>query len=107
MGLFLKKSLGSPMPLVQRIFFLNDLRAQCPQYKDFFLFENFSLFWERFGNLEFFFEFKKKKYIYIYTYIYMNKVHQMLHEFLEFKELGSKDLGFYVFRTLNCIVGKP
>ena len=30
MGLFWKKSLGSPMPLVQRIFFLNDLRAQCP-----------------------------------------------------------------------------
>ena len=29
----------------------------------------------------------------------MNKVHQMLHEFLEFKVLGSKDLGFYVFRT--------
>ena len=21
--------------------------------------------------------------------------------------LGSKDLGFYVFRTLMCIVGKP
>ena len=21
--------------------------------------------------------------------------------------LGSKDLGFYVFRTLICIVGKP
>ena len=23
------------------------------------------------------------------------------------KVLGSKDLGFYVFRTLICIVGKP
>ena len=23
------------------------------------------------------------------------------------KMLGSKDLGFYVFRTLMCIVGKP
>ena len=23
------------------------------------------------------------------------------------KLLGSKDLGFYVFRTLICIVGKP
>ena len=81
------------MPLVQRSFF----------YLKIFLF-----FWERFGNLEFFFEFKKKKYIYIYIYIlYMNKVHQMLHEFLEFKVLGSKDLGFYVFRTLMCIVGKP
>ena len=26
-GHFLKKSLGRPMPLVQRIFFLNDIRA--------------------------------------------------------------------------------
>ena len=59
------------MPLVQRLFFL---------------FENFSIFfWERFGNLEFFLNLKKKK-KYIYIYIYMNKVHQMLHGFLEFKE---------------------
>ena len=40
---FLKKSLGSPMSLVQIFFF--------------FFFENFSLFWENFGNLEFFFDF--------------------------------------------------
>ena len=26
---------------------------------------------------------------------------------LESEMLGSKDLGFYVFRTLMCIVGKP
>ena len=40
---FLKKSLGSPMSLVQIFFF--------------FFFEIFSLFWENFGNLEFFFVF--------------------------------------------------
>ena len=50
------------MPLVQRLF----------------SFENFSLFWERFGNLEFFLNF--------FFNIYMNKVHQMLHGFLKFKE---------------------
>ena len=55
-----------------------------------FSFEIFFLFLllyflERFGNLDFFLELKKKKYIYIY--IYMNKVHQMLHGFLEFKEI--------------------
>ena len=35
----------------------------------------FFFFFERFGNLDFFF-----------LNIYMNKVHQMLHGFLEFKE---------------------
>ena len=30
-----------------------------------------------------------------------------LHTHLELSRLlGSKDLGFYVFKTLNCIVGK-
>ena len=54
------------MPLVQRLF----------------SFEKFSLFFgERFGNLEFFFEFKKN------IYIYMNKVHQMLHGIFEFKKI--------------------
>ena len=26
---------------------------------------------------------------------------------MQFNVLGSKDLGFYVFKTLMCIVGKP
>ena len=52
------------MPLVQRLF----------------SFENFPLFWERFGNLDFFF------FLEFFLNIYMNKVHQMLHGFLEFKE---------------------
>ena len=30
-----------------------------------------------------------------------------LETYDESKVLGSKDLGFYVFRTLMCIVGKP
>ena len=38
-------------------------------------------FWERFGNLEFFFFLKFLKNIYIHE-----QVHQMLHGFLEFKE---------------------
>ena len=60
------------MPLVQRLF----------------SFENFSLFffWERFGNLEFFFFF--------YINIYMNKVHQMRYRFLEFKETWNKLTNF-------------
>ena len=65
------------MPLVQRPFFC-------------FL-KNFLFFGKDLEILKFFFEnfflypLKKKK-IYIYIYIYMNKVHQMLHGFLEFKE---------------------
>ena len=31
-------------------------KANAPSSKNFFFFENFSLFWERFGNLEIFFE---------------------------------------------------
>ena len=57
------------MPLVQRPFF--------------FFFEKFYVFWEIFGNLEFYLFIYLKN---IYIYIYMNKVHQMLHGFLEFKE---------------------
>ena len=30
-----------------------------------------------------------------------------LQQILQGELLGSKDLGFYVFRTLICIVGKP
>ena len=34
--------------------------------------------------------------------------HMVLKNILNIKILlGSKDLGFYVFRTLICIVGKP
>ena len=46
-----------------------------------FFFFFFGKIWE---ILFFFGIFKKKK---IYIYIYMNKVHQMLHGFLEFKEV--------------------
>ena len=60
---FFLKQLKGPMPLVQRLF----------------SFENFTLFWERFGNLEIF--------IFYFFNIYMNKVHQMLRGFLEFKEI--------------------
>ena len=79
------------MPLVQTLSHLK-----------FFL---FFFFFERFCNLDFFFLgklfsffgkdleilkfFLKIFFLYlfkIYIYIYMNKVHQMLHGFLEFKE---------------------
>ena len=76
---FLKKSLGSSMVLVQRIFFLYDLRAQCPLSKDFFHLKIFLFFGKDLEILIFFFEF-------FFLNIYMNKVHQMLHGFLEFKE---------------------
>ena len=32
---------------------------------------------------------------------------QTYYKYLLLTMLGSKDLGFYVFRTLICIVGKP
>ena len=53
---FLKKSLGSPMPLVRRFFFFfqKQLKGLMPLVQRLFSFENFTLFWERFGNLDFF-----------------------------------------------------
>ena len=36
-----------------------------------------------------------------------NDVVSMVLNVLNSNMLGSKDLGFYVFRTLMCIVGKP
>ena len=80
-GSFLKNITRKSNALSSKIFFFffNWLNCSMPLVQRlFFLFENFSLFfWERFGNLEFFFFFFN---------IYMNKVHQMLHGFLEFKE---------------------
>ena len=61
------------MPLVQRLFFL----------------KIFLFFWERFGKLELF-----SFLIFFFKNIYMNKVHQMLHRFLEFKETWNKLTNF-------------
>ena len=52
---FKKKSLGSSMPLVQRFFFFFLKMTQGPNAPSPKTFEIFSLFLERFGNLDFFF----------------------------------------------------
>ena len=41
-----------------------------------------------------------------FGFVYLLKALGSLH-FEKVKVLGSKDLDFYVFRTLICIVGKP
>ena len=45
------------MPLVRRFFFFfqKQLKGLMPLVQRLFSFENFTLFWERFGNLDFFF----------------------------------------------------
>ena len=65
MGLFWKKSLGSPMPLVQRFIYFYWLKGSMSLVQRlFFYLKIFLFFWERFENLEFFLKLKKK---YIYT----------------------------------------
>ena len=54
--------------------------APSPNTFSFEIFPFFFFFSERFGNLDFFFFWE------FFLNIYMNKVHQMLHGFLEFKE---------------------
>ena len=56
-------------------------KSNVPSPKIFFFLKIFLFFWENFGNLEFFFFF-----FFCFENIYMNKLNQMFHEFLEFKE---------------------
>ena len=63
-GPFLKKSLGSPMPLVQRFIYFYWLKGSMPLVQRlFFIWKFFSFFGERFGNLDFFFLIFFLKYI--------------------------------------------
>ena len=42
----------------------------------------------------------------MYKLVHTHTKSEIAHS-LNYAMLGSKDLGFYVFRTLICIVGKP
>ena len=79
MGLFEKVTRKSNAPSSKKIFFFKWLKGLMPLVQRLFAFEKFSLFLGKIWKSWIFFEFKKKK-------KYMNKVHQMLHGFLEFKE---------------------
>ena len=74
-GPFLKKSLGSPMPLVQRNFFFKWHKGLMPLVQSLFFFlKIFLSFWERFGNLEFFFFFCFLFLIYILKQSLLNAI---------------------------------
>ena len=44
---------------------------------------------------------------FIFNFIKKKKFQVSQSSYSPFFVLGSKNLGFYVFRTLMCIVGKP
>ena len=95
---FLKKSLGSSMVLVQRIFF-KWLKGLMPLVQRHFSFENFYFFWERFGNLYFFFEFFCFFVLNIYT---QTKLIRCYMKFLNSKKHRNKTLSLTMMLQTKC-----